>query len=652
LHAQAWLIRKDILGLSSHESAIDVYLEYGVLRWRSSDGAERGIKGNIGLGQAHIHSDVRTLKKEKTPVLEIVGPKAQHTLLFQSLKANEKLDTSSDKEEKSIYKQTSSSSSKNTAADKPKPIVCILKTESLDTMQELWVAILQSQQLLRKLDIELGVEEDEEDAQDYDEMDDPNALTPRRAGANEKRANLSQGMFEPKVFLAIRRAYEQVLGLVIRPPRAKYTIDKLGPRRFTFGGNTIVRDDFSILNNRGLRVRCSLWRPGAPLAGYAFTGEIGAGAEDTLAGTFPSLFFNGVKAQTDNNQQEDVGLPPVIIYLHGNASCRLEALSALSLCLGLGCAVCAIDCAGSGQSDGEFVSLGYYEADDVVAVVDYLKSQYAMTKYALWGRSMGAVTSLLFVSEKAPDAACVIADSPFASIKRLCYDLVHKAAKRVPDGATLLAVRKIRRSVKYRAGFDIYKCNPQLHVNAAAPPGLIIHGRDDDFILPTHTDAIAKAYGGKVQVSKPPGNHNAKRPTDVFLQIQDIIKTNLVATPDAQDKTPRSAMSPIEFDFSNFQHPGVPNPFLLPPWFYHIKSIKGTIAILEPNPLYFSESADASKHASKKKRSHKHTHPPHGANDPHPSPGDEEFISGMSEERQQETEAAVGNLFGASSSKK
>ena len=52
---------------------------------------------------------------------------------------------------------------------------------------------------------------------------------------------------------------------------------------------------------------------------------------------------------------------PCMIYMHGNASCRLEALPQLSLCLSLGVTLCALDFAGSGLSDGEYVSLGCFE---------------------------------------------------------------------------------------------------------------------------------------------------------------------------------------------------------------------------------------------------------------------------------------------------
>ena len=41
-----------------------------------------------------------------------------------------------------------------------------------------------------------------------------------------------------------------------------------------------------------------------------------------------------------------------------------------------------------------------------------------VAKVAVWGRSMGASTAVLYASSRAPDTACVIADSSFASLEQ------------------------------------------------------------------------------------------------------------------------------------------------------------------------------------------------------------------------------------------
>ena len=57
--------------------------------------------------------------------------------------------------------------------------------------------------------------------------------------------------------------------------------------------------------------------------------------------------------------------------------------------------VCVFDFIGSGYSEGEYITLGQKEARDTLSVIEYLKKNYDIDKIVLWGRSMGAVTSIL-----------------------------------------------------------------------------------------------------------------------------------------------------------------------------------------------------------------------------------------------------------------
>ena len=80
----------------------------------------------------------------------------------------------------------------------------------------------------------------------------------------------------------------------------------------------------------------------------------------------------------------------------------------------LGVAVVSFDFAGSGLSDGEYVTLGANERLDCRAVVTYLRAEGKTSTIAFWGRSMGAVTALLYADEDNMVDAMVL-DSPFAS---------------------------------------------------------------------------------------------------------------------------------------------------------------------------------------------------------------------------------------------
>lgn len=51
---------------------------------------------------------------------------------------------------------------------------------------------------------------------------------------------------------------------------------------------------------------------------------------------------------------------------------------------------------GSGMSEGEYVTLGAHEVEDLAAAVAYLREEGSTSTIGLWGRSMGAVTALLY----------------------------------------------------------------------------------------------------------------------------------------------------------------------------------------------------------------------------------------------------------------
>jgi pimeloyl-ACP methyl ester carboxylesterase len=114
---------------------------------------------------------------------------------------------------------------------------------------------------------------------------------------------------------------------------------------------------------------------------------------------------------------------PCIIYCHGNSGSRLDCLDIIEHLLPINVSVVAFDFSGSGQSEGEWVSMGYYEKDDIKSVVEYLEHS-GITQIGLWGRSMGAVSALLYASYHR-NIDFVIAESPFASLRSLCVDLVN-----------------------------------------------------------------------------------------------------------------------------------------------------------------------------------------------------------------------------------
>lgn len=254
----------------------------------------------------------------------------------------------------------------------------------------------------------------------------------------------------------IKLGYGELVNAIIRPPRAEYSIQNLGPTLFSVGNIKVKRNDFTLKNPRSLDIHCSHWEP------------------ITASSAAPS---------------------PCVIYLHGNCGCRVEVVEYLPALLQSGITVLSYDASGCGMSEGEFISLGWYERDDIDTIVKYLRSTSAVSTIGLWGRSMGAVTALLH-GDRDPSIAALVLDSPFASLRQLANELVENQPQlkiKVPGFAISGALRMVRSTIKKKAKFDIYDLSPIDHADKCFIPALFCCANGDEFIRPHHAQQIHDA---------------------------------------------------------------------------------------------------------------------------------------------------------------
>jgi len=253
-------------------------------------------------------------------------------------------------------------------------------------------------------------------------------------------------------------------------PSSPKSLPSLGPKEFRLKGKIYRRTDIQIRNKRGLLLECSHFEP-----------------------------IKRVAAQL-----------PCVIYLHGNCSSRVEALQAVEVLLPSNITLFCFDFAGCGKSEGEYISLGWHERDDVEAAMDYLRKSETVTSIGLWGRSMGAVTAIMH-ADRDPTIGGIVLDSPFSDLKVLSEELVKthtKIPKLIASGAMLL----IRNTIKGKAKFDINDLVPMNHVEAGFVPAMFIAGKDDKFIDPRHSKDLYNKYAGDKNLVLVEGDHNTMRP--------------------------------------------------------------------------------------------------------------------------------------------
>ena len=98
--------------------------------------------------------------------------------------------------------------------------------------------------------------------------------------------------------------------------------------------------------------------------------------------------------------------------------------------LNLGIAFANLDMSGSGQSEGEYVSLGYHERLDAKILIEYLHGSYGIKLFGIWGRSMGAVTALTAALTLQTctqiTIVCAVLDSPYYSLMDLAFEIADK----------------------------------------------------------------------------------------------------------------------------------------------------------------------------------------------------------------------------------
>ena len=368
----------------------------------------------------------------------------------------------------------------------------------------------------------------------------------------------------PGILDQAKGAYEQVICAIIRPPRTTYDERHLGPSRFEFLGRTFGREDFEVHNVKNQRIVCSRWAA-----------------------------------------EERPPMVPTLIFMHGNASARLEAIPQLGTLLSLGVAVVSFDFAGSGLSDGEYVTLGANERLDCRAVVTYLRAEGKTSTIAFWGRSMGAVTALLYADEDNMVDAMVL-DSPFASLKLLAEELVEKATEststKIPKFAIAGMLQIVRRTIRSRAKIDINDISAIDHAPKLYVPALFCVVKGDSFIANKHSELLHGCYAGDKFILSVDGDHNDARPPAMHVFVRRFLERYM--------QVPASwALEKRESLFTT-----------LPPWHpTHGRPLPSASGAAPRNDLLNLEE-------------------------------DDEQTVGMTRARAREVEGVVGDLFGASRS--
>ena len=282
-------------------------------------------------------------------------------------------------------------------------------------------------------------------------------------------------------------SYETLWKAIIRPPRDKYDEDLLGEKIFTYHSKSYTRTDYTLLSKRGFLMKCSF-------------------------------------IQLSLKERKNFVMP-VVVYLHGNSSSRLEGLKMAPELLKKNINVFIFDFPGCGLSEGEYISLGYHEQHDLRIILDFLVRLPGVGPIGIWGRSMGAATAMLYAcTDDRVRAACM--DSPFMDFRSLAKDLCKKNIS-IPGFLIETAMHFVKKTVRTKNDLDIEKLRPIDCAEKTTTPGFFVHAMNDELIPLDHSIKVYEKYSGVKSINVVEGGHNSARQKHILDKIGKFFEKHL-----------------------------------------------------------------------------------------------------------------------------
>ena len=173
----------------------------------------------------------------------------------------------------------------------------------------------------------------------------------------------------------------------------------------------------------------------------------------------------------------------VILVAHGHGASIPEEYYILFAQHGYG--VLAWDFRAHGESEGDRSTLGYNEAMDIKAALDFALAQPGVRHVGAWGNSMGAA-AIIHAAAKYPEIEAVVADSAYATLREVME-------MRVPSPMLRPLVRLIG---LMNTRVDLEWMRPEEDIGRISPRAVfIIQGLADAAIPTDSAERLYRAAG-------------------------------------------------------------------------------------------------------------------------------------------------------------
>lgn len=194
-----------------------------------------------------------------------------------------------------------------------------------------------------------------------------------------------------------------------------------------------------------------------------------------------------------------------VVVVHGYMSKAKEMLRWVRGFYEKGYNVLALDLRGHGESEGDYIGMGWPNRVDLMKWIDEIVKNDSNAEIVLFGVSMGAATVMMASGEKLPpNVKVIVEDCGYSSVSGI---FVHQLDDLfgLPEFPVINAANTV---IKQRAGYDIYQASAVEQVAKNKTPMLFIHGQEDDFVPFEMLDSLYQATkGDKEKLIVPEAGH-------------------------------------------------------------------------------------------------------------------------------------------------
>lgn len=146
----------------------------------------------------------------------------------------------------------------------------------------------------------------------------------------------------------------------------------------------------------------------------------------------------------------------------------------------------------TGQSDGDMYGFGYFESQDIVNAVKYLKEEKDVEEVGVWGGSAGASAAIMAALES-DGIEAVVADSPYANLRMAA------SSYRDDEGGQLMEIFYpfYTGIARFTLNFNLNAKTDLLNrVKDLETPLFLIHGMEDKALNPENSQMLYENAGG------------------------------------------------------------------------------------------------------------------------------------------------------------